>query len=132
MKFCQPKAGNIKSIVGSGRRPEGPHTLFLSPIYLPSVCLLPSSYNFFNKQVSFGHFSGIHRLVDLPEYWVFLEISLEFWENSWVFGQLLGKYCQLRLKMSKNLLLLENLYIKMVKIWQYFKFLWGKFLSFWF
>ena len=28
--------------MGSGRRPEGPHTLFLYPIYLPSVCLLPS------------------------------------------------------------------------------------------
>ena len=41
MKFYQLKAGNI-SIVGSGRWPEGPHTLFLYPIYLPSVCLLPS------------------------------------------------------------------------------------------
>ena len=53
--------------------------------------------------LSFGHFSGNHRLVDLPEYWgFFLEISLEFWENSWVFGKCLGKNWQLRLKMSKN------------------------------
>ena len=52
MKFCQPKAGNIKSIVGSGRRPEGPHTLFLSPIYLPSVCLLPSLFK--TTQLSFS------------------------------------------------------------------------------
>ena len=42
MKICQPKAGNNISIVGSGRRPEGPHTQFLYPIYLTSVCLLPS------------------------------------------------------------------------------------------
>ena len=44
MKFYQLKAGNIVSIVGSGQRPEGPHTLFLYPIYLPSVCLLPSYF----------------------------------------------------------------------------------------
>ena len=42
MRICQPKAGTNISIVGSGRRPEGPHTQFLYPIYLPSVCLLPS------------------------------------------------------------------------------------------
>ena len=42
MRICQPKAGNNISIVGSGRQPEGPHTQFLYPIYIPSVCLLPS------------------------------------------------------------------------------------------
>ena len=42
--------------------------------------------------LSFGHFSVNHRLVDLPEYWVFWIFSLEFWENHWVFVQLMGKY----------------------------------------
>ena len=40
--------------------------------------------------LSFGHFSGNLRLVDLPEFWGFLAFFLEFWKNSWVFGQLLG------------------------------------------
>ena len=49
--------------------------------------------------LSFGHFFGNHRLVDLPDYWGFLNFP-------WVFGQLLEKYWQLRLKSELGQILL--------------------------
>ena len=58
--------------------------------------------------LSFGHFSGNLRLVDLPEFWGFLAFFLEFWENSWVFGQLLGNIANLEKLCPKKYLLNEN------------------------
>ena len=52
-------------------------------------CLLIQLKLLFKPGLSFGHFSGNHRLVDLPEYWVFwkfplsFEKILEFLDNIW-------------------------------------------------